>query len=85
MIKRVKYIEKLDKRDWNSIEKDKDFEKQYPQKKRLDLKQANGKVFCYQMNTRGWTVLRQTRYLGRRQCCQNEQWQTVHESIYDEY
>lgn len=64
-MKRVKYVEDLNKRDWNSIEKDKGFE-QHPQKNSLDFKKTNEKVLCYGLKARGWTVLRQTRYLGKR-------------------
>lgn len=43
----VKYVEKLDKRDWNSAEEDNDCEKQCPEKNRLDLKKAKCKVLSY--------------------------------------
>lgn len=56
----------MDKRDWNSIEKGNDFEEQYPQKNRLNFKKANGKVLCYGLKAKGWTVLRQTTYLGKK-------------------
>lgn len=66
MIKRVKYIENLDKRDWNSIEKDKDFEKQYPQKKKIGFKEGKWQGLLLSNEYKGMDCVKTDQIFGQK-------------------